>query len=270
MNSIADVSDRPLSELLSLKGRVAVVTGGARGLGKAIANRLCEAGASVIIGDLAADLAQDVAQEFATRHDVKAIGVRMDVTDSDSVAAVADRAVQEFGGIHVWVNNAGVFPSKPATEMDDQTWNHVFDVNVRGAFAGAREAARRMKAGEPNVIINIVSTAGFKGIAPGLSAYVTSKHAVRGMTKQLAMELAPNIRVLGVAPTFCATEGNLQVLEHLSKEDLANVQIGAMAGSRLGRIGAPDDIARTVLFCASDMSIFLTGSTLLADGGETI
>lgn len=270
MNPIRDVSDRPLFELLSLKGRVAVVTGGARGLGKAIANRLCEAGADVIIGDIADDLARDVASEFMARHNVKAIGMKLDVTDSKSVAAVADSAVEQLGGINIWVSNAGVFPSKPAMEMDDDTWNHVFDVNVRGAFTGAREAARRMKVGEPNVIINIVSTAGFKGVAPGLSAYVTSKHAVRGMTKQLAMEFAPDIRVLGVAPTFCATEGNLEVLGSLSKEQLADVQIGAMFNSRLGRIGVPDDIARAVLFCASDLSIFLTGSTLLADGGETI
>jgi NAD(P)-dependent dehydrogenase (short-subunit alcohol dehydrogenase family) len=125
--------------------------------------------------------------------------------------------------------------------------------------------------GRGGVIINIVSTAGFKGVAPGLAAYVGSKHAVRGMTKQMALELAPqNIRVLGVAPTYCVTEGNQ--LAAAGNPDLVNseVDIPAMLTSRLGRVGVPDDVARAVLFCASDMSAFMTGSTLLVDAGETI
>ena len=113
-----------------------------------------------------------------------------------------------------------------------------------------------------------VSTAGFKGIAPGVSAYVASKHAVRGATKQMALEFAPyGIRVLGVAPTFCATEGNMAAIAN--NPDLGK-EIAAVVNSRLGRVGVPDDIARAVLFCASDMSMFMTGSTLLLDAGETI
>src|SRR5207249_2386201 len=116
---------------------------------------------------------------------------------------------------------------------------------------------------------NIVSTAGFKGVAPGVSAYVASKHAVRGLTRQMALELAPHcIRVLGVAPTFCATEGNMAALEQLPER--VRSEISATLTSRLGRVGMPDDIARAVLFCASDMAIFMTGSTLLVDAGETI
>ena len=119
------------------------------------------------------------------------------------------------------------------------------------------------------MIVNIASTAAFKGVAPGMGAYVASKHAVRGLTKQLALELAPSaIRVLGVAPTFCVTEGNLLALDTANPEHAQ--EIAAMLGSPLGRVGNPDDIARVVLFCASDMSIFMTGSTLLADAGETM
>lgn len=272
MKSFADVSDRTIAQLLSLAGRSAVVTGGAQGLGKAIANRLAEAGANVLIGDINAELARSAASDLEARHDTRVMSAFMDVADSGSVAALADLAVKTFGGIDIWVNNAGIFPRVPIIEMDDELWNRVLEVNTRGTFVGAREAARRMIAADRGgVIVNIVSTAGFKGVAPGLAAYVSSKHAVRGMTRQMALELAPQgIRVLGVAPTYCVTEGNrMAATEHPDREQLAK-DIPVVLSSRLGRVGVPDDIARVVLFCASDMSIFMTGSTLLVDAGETI
>ncbi len=129
-------------------------------------------------------------------------------------------------------------------------------------------SAWAIKAG---VIVNIASTAGFGGVAPGLAAYVASKHAVRGITRQMALELAPRaIRVLGVAPTYCETEGNKAQIAANSNRDKLAQNIPAVVSSRLGRVGVPDDVARAVLFCASDMSIFMTGSTLLVDAGETL
>ncbi len=273
--STADVSGKSLTELVSLRGRRAVVTGGARGLGKAIAARLAEAGADLLIGDLDEEQATAAAKELAERHGVRAIGAAMDVTDAAAVAAAADRAVAELGGLEIWVNNAGIFPAVPLLEMTEETWDQVFAVNARGVFIGAREAARRMSAtgahgGRGGVIVNIVSTAGFRGSAPGLAAYVGSKHAARGLTRELALELAPlGIRVLGVAPSFVPTEGNLAMaaaagvnLDEIPPTDL-------MLNSPIGRVGTPDDIARVALFCASDLSAFMTGSTLLADGGDT-
>ena len=267
--AIADVSDVPVSQLLSLAGRRAVVTGGAQCLGKAIARRLAEAGASVLIGDLKEELARETADELSRRYGVRVISTRLDVADSTSVRAAADLCVGTLGGLDIWVSNAGVYPNIPLLEMTDDTWNKVMEVNLRGAFAGAREAARRMiAAGRGGVIINVVSTAGFRGVAPGVAAYVASKHGVRGLTRQLAIELAPHdIRVLGVAPTFCTTEGNMAALAELSQR--VGVEIPATLSSRLGRVGVPDDIGRVALFCASDMSMFMTGSTLLADAGET-
>lgn len=270
----ADVSSSPLTELLSLSGRRAVVTGGAQGLGRAIAERLAEAGAAVAIADLDAQKASDAAAAVAERHDSAAIGVRMDVADSDSVHAAAEIVASELGGVDIWVNNAGVFPSASLLEMRDEDWDRVFAVNTRGVRNGAREAARRMTEG--GVVVNVVSTAGFRGTAPGLSAYVGSKHAVRGMTKQLALELAPRgIRVLGVAPTYVPTEGNMAAAAAaMEKMAAAGANLSdlpaAMSQSLIGRISTPDDIARVVLFCASDLSIVMTGSTLLADAGETI
>jgi NAD(P)-dependent dehydrogenase (short-subunit alcohol dehydrogenase family) len=268
--AVADVSERRLAQLIALEGRVAVVTGGAQGLGKAMARRLAEAGAAVLIGDLKLAQAEAAAKELADRYGVPVHAAALDVTDSASVAALADRAVAEFGGLDIWVNNAGLYPNVSIFEMADDDFDRVMAVNIRGAFAGAREAARHMiAAGKGGVIVNVVSTAGFSGVAPGVAAYVASKHGVRGLTRQMALELAPHdIRVLGVAPTFCATEGNMAALAELPER--VQSEIAATLTSKLGRIGVPDDIGRVVLFAASDMAMFMTGSTILVDAGETI
>ena len=267
--AIADVSNHSISELASLKGRSAIVTGAAQGLGKAIAQRLAEAGASVVMGDLNVKQVQDSADELSRQFGVNVVPTHLDVTDTDSIIQMADLAISELGGLDIWVNNAGVYPNVGLLDMTDEIWNNVMEVNLRGVFSGCREAARRMiDAKRGGVIVNVVSTAGFKGVAPGVSAYVASKHGVRGLTRQLAIELAPNdIRVLGVAPTFCETEGNTAALNELPER--VRSEISATLTSMLGRIGVPDDIARAVLFCASDMSMFMTGSTLLVDAGET-
>ncbi|MEV6341104.1 SDR family oxidoreductase [Nocardia vinacea] len=274
--SIADVSSKSLADLVSLRGRRAVVTGGGRGLGRAIALRLAEAGADVLIGDIEEELAVATAEQLAQASGVRVIGAAMDVTDAASVAAAADRAVAELGGLEIWVNNAGVFPSIPLLEMGEEDWEKVFAVNARGVFLGAREAARRISdAGTGGVIVNIVSTAGFRGSAPGLAAYVGSKHAARGLTRELALELASlGIRVLGVAPSFVPTEGNMKMAAAAATTaqaaDSSTPPTPLMLNGPIGRIGVPDDIARVVLFCASDLSAFMTGSTLLADGGSTV
>jgi NAD(P)-dependent dehydrogenase (short-subunit alcohol dehydrogenase family) len=270
---IPDVSTKTVAELVSLEGRRAVVTGGAQGLGRAIARRLAETGASVLIGDLNDDLARAAADELCKSHGVKAVSTRMDVSDASSVIAAADLAVSQFGGIDIWVNNAGIFPNLLLPEMTVEAWDQVMDVNLRGIFLGSREAARCMIAADRGgVIINIASTAGFRGVATGLSAYVASKHGVRGLTRQMALELAPHgIRVLGVAPTYCVTEGNTAArAANLKRNRSMASEIPSTLTSRLGRVGVPDDIGRVVLFCASDMSIFMTGTTLLVDAGETI
>jgi NAD(P)-dependent dehydrogenase (short-subunit alcohol dehydrogenase family) len=269
--AVADVTEKSIAELVSLAGRRAVVTGGAQGLGKGIARRLAQAGASVLIGDLKGDLAATAAEELSRSCGARVIATEMDVSSASSVTAAAELAARELGGVDIWVNNAGLFPSIPLLEMREEVWDQVMAVNLRGVFLGSREAARRMIAGgRGGAIVNVVSTAGFKGVAPGLAAYVASKHGVRGVTKQMALELAPHgIRVLGVAPTFCVTEGNLAMMAANPNSNV-ETDIPAVLGSRLGRVGVPDDIARVVLFCASDLSLFMTGSTLLADAGETI
>jgi NAD(P)-dependent dehydrogenase (short-subunit alcohol dehydrogenase family) len=269
-----DVSENSVADLVSLNGRAALITGGAQGLGRAIAQRLAEAGANIALADLNGDLAHEAARAISERYGVTAVGVRMDVTDEKSVSDAAAEAAAALGALTIWVNNAGLFPSVPVPQMSVESWDQVYAVNTRGTFLGAREAVNQMT-GRGGVIVNIVSTAGFQAPAPGLSAYVGSKHAVRGMTKAMALEFAPlGIRVLGVAPSYVPTEGNIAMATAMMQEAAAaGIEIppmDVMNQSLIGRTGTPDDIARVVLFAASDLSTIMTGSVLLADAGETI
>ncbi|HXQ19636.1 MAG TPA: SDR family NAD(P)-dependent oxidoreductase [Acidimicrobiales bacterium] len=265
---VPDLSDRPLEELISLRGRRAVVTGGARGLGRAIAHRLAEAGASVLIGDIDQAAAKRAAEDVASSFGVSASSIALDVSESASVSAAADAAVARLGGIDVWVNNAGIFPSVPLLHMTDDDWDRVLKVNLRGTFVGCREAARRMiSAGGGGVIINISSVAGFRGRSAGVAHYVASKHGVIGLTRQVAVELAEHgIRVLAVSPTTIITPGVESAMSGAPTHSPPDLEEALTRP--LGRAGRPDDVARVVLFCASDLSMFMTGSSLLVDAGE--
>jgi NAD(P)-dependent dehydrogenase (short-subunit alcohol dehydrogenase family) len=268
MMRVPDLSDRPLEQLISLRERRAVVTGGARGLGRAIADRLAEAGASVLIGDIDQVAARTAAEELTRSFGVDASSTALDVAESASVGAAADAAVTRLGGIDIWVNNAGVYPTMPLLEMTDDDWDRVLTVNLRGTFVGCREAARRMiSAGRGGVIINISSVAGFRGRSAGVAHYVASKHGVIGLTRQIAVELAEHgIRVLAVSPTTIITPGVESAMSGGPTESSVDLE-GALVRP-LGRAGRPDDVARVVLFCASDLSMFMTGSSLLVDAGE--
>jgi len=261
-----DLTGVALGDLVSLSGRVAAITGAARGIGEAIARRFSEAGAAVLIGDLDEAAARATADRLSTGgRRVAAAG--LDATDSASMAAFADRAVSELGRLDIWVNNAGIYPVAGSLEMTDAEWDRVLDLNLRGTFIGAREAAKRMiSLGNGGVIINLSSVAGFRG-SPGLTHYVASKHGVRGLTRSLAVELGPaGIRVLAMAPTLIETPG-VGVLRDVMSQAGADLAATA-AAVPLGRIGVPDDVARLALFCASDLAAFMTGSTLPIDGGQ--
>ena len=268
MAHVPDLTGTGLERLLSLAGRTAVVTGGARGIGAAIGRRLAQAGANVILADL--DLAQAVATagEIAAATGSSVVAARIDVTDSPSLGAVADRAVAEFGSLDVWVNNAGIFPTTgPAIDAADDFIDTMLRVNVRGTFAGAREAARRMAEG--GAIVNVASTAGLSP-AVGISAYVASKHAVVGVTKNLALEFAPlNIRVNAVAPGVILTPG---VQDQLAPLAAAGLDVGARLAHNLlaDRAGVPDDVARVVVFLCSDLAAWMTGTVIPVDAGALL
>lgn len=267
-NPIADVSEKSISELVSLRGRSAVVTGGAQGLGRAIANRLAQAGAAVAIADVDEALAMHAAADLGWTSPAKVVAAPLDVSDAASVASATAQIISDLGGIDIWVNNAGIFPRTPLLEMDDETWDKVLAVNLNGVKNGCRAASRAMiEAQSGGVIINVISTAGLRGTGPHLGAYVASKHGVTGLTKQLALELAPHrIRVLGIAPSVIVTEGVRTSREKTEKAGGQQFQFSCP----LGRLGVPDDIGRVALFCASDLSIYMTGTVLPVDAGQLI
>lgn len=264
MGPIRDVTSAPLAELSSLSGCVAVVTGGAGGIGRQTCARLAEAGARVILADIDAQAA--AAAAAALGEGVTASGI--DVVDSGSVRAAVDDAVANHGRLDIWVNAAGVFPITRLHDLTDDAWDRVLDVNLRGTLNGAREAARAMiAAGGGGVIVNITSTAAHRVDGPGVAHYVASKFGVRGLTQSLAVELGEHgIRVLAVAPTVTLTPGLEAERAALEAAGFALDELGPLLP--LGRVAVPDDIARVVVFCASDLSLLMTGSTLLVDAGE--
>ena len=261
---VPDHSDAPLAGLVSLGGRVAVVTGGAQGIGAGIAVRLAEAGADVVVADLDGEAAKAVAKQLEEEHGRTMVGVHVDVADEASVVALADVAVERLGRLDIWVNNAGIFPhTGPVAEADAAAFERVMAVNVTGMFHGAREAARRMVAG--GAIVNLASITGLAARS-GLTAYSTSKHAVIGLTRNLAKDLAPGgIRVNAVAPGLIVTPG---VLSGSAGETRSAAAMASRPTAPLGRHGVPDDVARVVLFLASDLAAFVSGATIVIDGGD--
>lgn len=253
---------------LSLAGRVAVVTGAARGIGLAVAAELARAGAGVVLADVDGPAAAEAARTVGEETGARAVPFEADVAAAGSAAALAACAEDELGSLDIWVSNAGIYPATPLLELDDDEWRRVLAVNLDAAFAGAKEAARRMvAAGRGGVIVNISSTAAYRVAGPGFVHYTVAKHGLDGLTKSLAVELGPHgIRVLGVAPTVVATPG----LERLKAESAAAAaDVEALAARLpLGRVARPEDVAHVVLFCVSDLAGLMTGSTLLVDAGE--
>jgi 2-deoxy-D-gluconate 3-dehydrogenase len=255
-----------LAELISLKGKVALVTGAGRGIGQATAQRLAEAGAHVAIADInEADAAGSANQIREQGHSAEA--VVLDVTDGAAVKNVFQHLGEKHGRIDVLVNNAGIFPMRPFMESDDALWQKTLDVNVMGSMRCTRACAPHMKDG--GSVINLASIAGLHPEGD-LAHYDTSKGAVVMMTRSLAWELRERkIRVNAVAPGGVQTPGARLSMEPLLNDPKKLMARGKNFMSRIAlrRFGEPDDIARAILFFASPLSDYVTGALLVVDGG---
>jgi NAD(P)-dependent dehydrogenase (short-subunit alcohol dehydrogenase family) len=258
--AITETHQLPIADLLRLDGKVAVVTGAARGIGRSIAERLSEAGASVIVTDVDVEALSETIHALHGEH---CLSMELDVGDPAAVNAVAERAVHDLGGLDIWVNNAGIYPASALdpTETGMAEFERVMHVNLTGTYLGVQASAHHMRDG--GVILNIDSTAGFEGAG----AYSASKWAVRGMTKGLAPVFGPRgIRVVAIAPTLIETPGIVALRD--SGDDGTRDMLEHFADQiPLGRVGVPDDIARTALFLVSDAASFITCITVPVDGG---
>ena len=263
-------ADRPIADLLDLGGRAALVTGAAQGFGFACARRLAEAGAAVLLTDRRADRVETAAGRLAEHG--KRIGWAVgDVSVRDEVDALVDGAVARFGRLDVLVNNAAAYSNFRIDEMPLDTFANVLDVNVNGAFWFARQAARQMLAqGDGGAIVNVTSIDALHPTSKGMSHYTTSKHALWGLTKCLALELGPHgIRTNAVAPGPSLTEGAIEYIQAGAPE---GIDIQAQWSQAAGRVpmrrwAEPDEIARAVVFLASDMAAYVNGAQIVVDGG---
>jgi len=253
-------------------GRVAVVTGAARGIGFGTARRFAEEGASVAILDLDEAGAAEAAAKIPASHDgegdARAIGIGCDVSDSASVRAAVDRVVEELGGLHILVNNAGITRDNLLFKMTDDDWDLVMNVHLKGAFLMTRAAQQHFVAQKYGKIVNLssVSALGNRGQAN----YSAAKMGIQGFTRTLGIELGPyGVNANAIAPGFIATEMTDATAARvgMSVEDFREA---AAAHNPVRRVGFPDDIAAAAAFLASDEASYITGQTLYVDGGATL
>ncbi|MEX1027286.1 MAG: SDR family NAD(P)-dependent oxidoreductase [Candidatus Paceibacterota bacterium] len=259
-----------ISECCDLSSKTALVTGGAVGIGLGIVHRLAEAGASVGIADINGNAAARAAEDLQS-DGRRALAVQADVANTDDVDAVVKKTVEEFGHIDILVNNAGIYPNTSVLEMTEEDFERVLDINLKGTFLCTKAAASAMiKQGSGGKIINISSIDALHPSMTGLAAYDASKHGMWGFTKNTALELAEHgIWVNAVAPGAIATPGTGAMGGDVDPAIAERMDQFAQE-IPMKRIGDPDEIGKVVLFLASDLSSYMTGSQIVADGGALL
>lgn len=261
---------KPLPDLLQLTGKSAIVTGGAKGIGQAIAYRLAEAGAKVLIADTDAETAQKTAQEFAAKGWVAA-SMKVDVSSEEDVKNMVAATKANFGSVDILVNNAGIYPPVPVAQMTEEQFERVMHVNLRSVFLTTKYCSEVMKQQGGGRIINITSIDALHPSMIGLAHYDASKHGLWGFTKNSALELASsNIWVNAIAPGGITTPGVAAMSQGASAEQMEASTKAFMAKIPMHRMGEPDEIGTVALFLASDMSSYMTGSHIVVDGGALL
>jgi len=245
---------------MPLKNKTAIVTGARRGIGKGIALALAKEGCNIVVSDIDKEDCEAVAEEVR-KLGPKALAVLCDVSKKEEVEKLFSKTVEVFGQLDILVNNAGIFPFVPFLEMKEADWDKVLDVNLKSIFFCSQEAAKVLPEG--GKIVNISSIAAYVGFK-GLVHYCASKGAINSMIRALALELASKkITVNAIAPGAIETPGASEVSTEESKKQ-------TIAMIPLARMGQPEDIADMVVFLASDKASYITGQTIIVDGGWTL
>jgi 3-oxoacyl-[acyl-carrier protein] reductase len=243
-----------------LKGQIAVVTGGAQGLGFAIAERFVAEGARVVLGDVNLDGTEDAAKKLGG-NDV-AVAARCDVTDSAQVESLVGTAVERFGGLDVMVNNAGITRDATMRKMTEDQFDEVIAVHLKGTWNGMRKAATIMRENKRGAIINMSSVSGKVGLV-GQTNYSAAKAGIVGMTKAAAKELAYlGVRVNAIAPGLIRSAMTEAMPQRIWDEKVAEIP--------MGRAGEPSEVAGVAVFLASDLSSYMTGTVMEVTGGRHI
>lgn len=244
---------------IDLSGKCAVITGSARGIGKAIAERLAEAGANIVITDILAEQAEATAKEIAEKYGVKTISLTSNVTDMAQCEELMAKAIEEFGSLDILVNNAGITKDGLFMRMKEDDFDKVIAINLKGVFNCAQAGYKKMVKQRSGSIINMASVVGLTGNM-GQANYASSKAGVIGMTKSIAYEAAKRgIRVNAVAPGYIKSDMTDLLKDEVKEQILTKIPFGEM--------GSVENIADSVLFLASDLSSYITGKTITVDGG---
>lgn len=246
-------------ESLNLEGKVSLITGGARGLGKAIALKLASLGSDIVINDIGGEeFANEVKAEIESMGR-KAIFIKADISKFDEAKSLVEQSIESFGKVDVLVNNAGITRDNLIMRMSEEDFDAVINVNLKGTFNVTKSVIRSMLKTKDCSIINISSVVGVAGNA-GQTNYAASKAGVIGFTKSLAKEVAKkNVRVNAVAPGFIETDMTDKLSDEIMEEYKKSIP--------LGKLGSPEDVSNTVAFLASDMSKYITGQVIVVDGG---
>ncbi len=248
-------------------GKVAIVTGAASGIGQAIATRLVDDGATVVLADIDEDGLRTTRKRLGSTAQAR----RLDVTDCEAVTDLVETTAGELGRLDIMVNNAGLIDIGAVSDTDPDRWRHLFDVNVHGTFYGCRAAARIMRAQNSGCIVNASSGAGRRGV-PNLAGYCASKAAIIMLSQSLAVELAPhNVRVNCYTPGHIETPFWKQIAAGFAQatEQTEDAVIESFRQSvPMGRFGRPEEVAATVSWLASDEAAYISGQAIAMNGAE--
>ena len=252
-----------ISELFNLSGRIAVITGGAKGLGRSMALALADAGSDVVISDILISSAKNVAKEIEKKGQ-RSLGIKLDVTQSGEVQKMVNEVTEHFGRIDILINNAGINIISPAENFALKDWNRVVNINLTGVFLCSQAVGKVMIKQRGGKIINIASLFGTIGSPHDAVAYNSSKAGVINLTRSLAIEWAKyDIHVNAIAPGIIETDLTRNRLEN---KEYYNSWIDR---TPLGRIGTPEDLYGAIIYLSSEASNWLTGHTIVIDGGYT-